>query len=247
MKLYASFGLGVALFINACNENSATNFNECPQDSICLYKEVSSTQYVIPDTYKAHIRINESDMLRKGGEIQPQSKKEIASTLNEVITLSKQSGFCEGGEYDLKANIQYKDGAARDTIGYTLRFDLKCNIPSKQKESYDKLISNIDSKIAQNTYISFLTPTLNIITTTESWQKAQSEAFNNALILAKEQAKQYSLIMNKKCTLSVANSLTYTPQNQEYLRVSSMSALSELPIPKEQEVNAKLQAKYICQ
>lgn len=247
MKLYASFGLGIALFMSACSENGKTSFNECPQDSTCLYKEISSTQYVMPDTYKAHIRINESDMLRKGGEIQAQAKKDIASTLNEVIALSKQSGFCEGGEYDLKANIQYKDGAARDTIGYTLRFDLECEIPSKQKESYTKLINDIDSKIAQNKYISFLAPTLSIVTTPESWQKAQNEAFNNALTLAKDQASQYALIIDKKCTLVVADALTHTPQNRDFFRASSMSAPLEFPISKEQEVSAKLQAKYICQ
>lgn len=247
MKIYASLSLGIALFLSACSENGKTSFNECPQDSICLYKEISSTRYIMPDTYKAHIHIGESDMLRKGGETQPQAKKEIVSTLNEIIALSKQSGFCEGGEYDLKANIQYKDGAARDTIGYTLKFNLECEIPSKQKESYDQLISAIDSKITQNKYISFLAPTLSVITTPESWQKAQNEAFNNALALAKDQANQYTLILNKKCTMAAADALAHTPQNRDFFRASSMSAPSELPIPKEQEVSAKLQIKYICQ
>ena len=139
--------VGFTLMISACSdEKNAFNTNECPKDALCLYKNVSFSQNIMPNAYKASIRITESDTLRKGGEIESATKKDIANTLNDIITLSKRKGFCEGGNHDLRPNIQYKDGAARDTVGYTLSFSLECDVPSKQKKDYDAFIADIDKK-----------------------------------------------------------------------------------------------------
>ena len=149
----------VAFMINACSsDNNALSTNECPQNTLCLYTNVSVSQNIMPNAYKANIRITESDTLRKGGEIEPTTKKDIANTLNDIIALSKKSGFCEGGNHDLRPNIQYKDGAARDTVGYTLGFSLECDVPSKKKKEYDSFIAEIDKKINKNKYLSFLAP-----------------------------------------------------------------------------------------
>lgn len=100
----------------------------------------------MPDVYKASIRITESDSLRKGGEIESSAKKEIANTLNDILNLNKERGLCEGGNYDLRPNIQYKDGAARDTVGYTLSFSLECDVPSEQK----KIMIILSSRLIKN-------------------------------------------------------------------------------------------------
>lgn len=248
--LYSSVAIGIALLLNACNEHKATSFNDCPQDSVCLYKDIASTQHILPDTYKAQIHIAENDTLRKGGEINPNVKKDIAITINEILTLSKQSGFCKGGQYDLRSNIQYKDGAAHDTIGYTLSFNLECDVPSQQKNDYDTLIKNIDSKINANKYLSFVAPTIQIIATPQALQQAQDEAFYEALKLAKEQSKNYASLLDKKCELTSADSVGNLPQAREFLKASNMSASAdsawELPIPKEQEITSKIRTKYIC-
>ncbi len=191
--------VGFTLMISACSdEKNAFNTNECPKNALCLYKNVSFSQNIMPNAYKASIRITESDTLRKGGEIESATKKDIANTLNDIITLSKRKGFCEGGNHDLRPNIQYKDGAARDTVGYTLSFSLECDVPSKQKES----------------------------------------------------AQEYSKILDKKCTLVSADAINNTLAPREFAKVSNMSASSdvswELPSPKEQEITAKIQVKYIC-
>ncbi len=205
--------VGFTLMISACSdEKNAFNTNECPKNALCLYKNVSFSQNIMPNAYKASIRITESDTLRKGGEIESATKKDIANTLNDIITLSKRKGFCEGGNHDLRPNIQYKDGAARDTVGYTLSFSLECDVPSKQKKDYD--------------------------------------AFGGALKLAKESAQEYSKILDKKCTLVSADAINNTLAPREFAKVSNMSASSdvswELPSPKEQEITAKIQVKYIC-
>ncbi|AAP76658.1 SIMPL domain-containing protein [Helicobacter hepaticus] len=243
--------VGFTLMISACSdEKNAFNTNECPKDALCLYKNVSFSQNIMPNAYKASIRITESDTLRKGGEIESATKKDIANTLNDIITLSKRKGFCEGGNHDLRPNIQYKDGAARDTVGYTLSFSLECDVPSKQKKDYDAFIADIDKKINKNKYLSFLAPNVNIIATPQAWQEAQDKTFGGALKLAKESAQEYSKILDKKCTLVSADAINNTLAPREFAKVSNMSASSdvswELPSPKEQEITAKIQVKYIC-
>lgn len=245
------FTLGALLFAAGCADEKPLNANECPQDALCLYKNVSFTENIMPNAYKANIRISESDMLRKGGEIEQSTKKDIANTLNEIITLSRQNNLCEGGNHDLRANIQYKDGAARDTVGYTLNFSLHCDVPSERKKDYDAFIASVDKKINKNKYLSFLAPNVNIIATPEAWQAAQDRAFSGALALANEHVEGYSKLVGKKCVLAFADSLGSVPTPREALKATNMSAPSadvgwELPTPKEQEVSVKIQAKYIC-
>ena len=243
----------VAFMINACSsDNNALSTNECPQNTLCLYTNVSVSQNIMPNAYKANIRITESDTLRKGGEIEPTTKKDIANTLNDIIALSKKSGFCEGGNQVLRPNIQYKDGAARDTVGYTLGFSLECDVPSKKKKEYDSFIAEIDKKINKNKYLSFLAPNVNVIATSESLQEAQDKAFEKALKLAKNKEDKYLKIAGKKCALSSADSLNTHSIQPKFARLetSNMSAYAdtswELPMPKEQEITAKIQVKYIC-
>lgn len=245
----------VAFIIGACSsENTALNGNECPQNALCIYKSVSISQAIIPNAYKANIRITESDTLRKGGEIEPSTKKDIADTLNDIISLSKKQELCEGGNHDLRPNIQYKDGAARDTVGYTLNFNLECNVPSKKKKEYDSFVADIDKKINKNKYLSFLAPNVNIIATPESLQEAQDKAFENALTFAKQKEGDYSRIVNKKCILSGADSMNapliqpkFALTRAESSNTTSYADTSwELPTPKEQEITAKVQVKYIC-
>ena len=221
----------VAFMINACSsDNNALSTNECPQNTLCLYTNVSVSQNIMPNAYKANIRITESDTLRKGGEIEPTTKKDIANTLNDIIALSKKSGFCEGGNHDLRPNIQYKDGAARDTV-YMNEYMFYIN---------------------KNKYLSFLAPNVNVIATSESLQEAQDKAFEKALKLAKNKEDEYSKIAGKKCALSSADSLNTHSIQPKFARLetSNMSAYAdtswELPMPKEQEITAKIQVKYIC-
>lgn len=239
----------VCFSFQACSDEVALNTNECPKDSLCLYKQVAFTQSIMPNAYKATIRITESDMLRKGGEIESSVKKDIANTLNEILALSKKDKFCEGGNYDLRPNIQYKDGAARDTVGYTLSFSLQCDVPREQKKDYDSLVANIDKKINKNKFLSFLAPNVSIIASPQSWQEAQDKAFSGALELAKSSAKIYSKSVDKKCHLASAES-----QGSGYGSAPELKAMSassdvnwELPIPKEQEITARLYIKYICE
>lgn len=240
----------IALFVVACSDERAVSVNECPKDALCLYKSVSSTQSIMPNAYKASIKITESDTLRKGGEIESSTKKDIANTLNEIIVLSKEKGFCEGGNHDLRPNIQYKDGAARDTVGYTLSFNLECDVPTEEKKSYDEFISSIDKKIDKNKYLNFISPNVNIIATPEAWQEAQDKAFNAAIALAQKSAQEYSKTLQKKCTLANADSGSSPIVPREFAKLSNMSVAEdtswELPTPKEQEVSAKIQVKYIC-
>lgn len=244
----------VAIGINACSDNkNSLDTNQCPQDAVCIYKDISISQNVMPNAYKANIRITESDTLRKGGEIESSVKKDIANTLNEITKLSKERGFCEGGNHDLRPNIQYKDGAARDTVGYTLSFSLECDVPSKKKAEYDTLIADIDKKINKNKYLSFLAPNVNIIITPEMWQKAQDDAFGTALEAAKNKEKHYSKILSKKCTIAQANETNTVSSQPDFARTTKVSNVSayadvswELPIPKGQDIVSKIQAKYVC-
>lgn len=243
-------GAMAVLGLSACSEDKAVGSNECPKDSLCLYKSVSSSQNIMPNAYKASIKITESDTLRKGGEIEPSVKKDIANTLNEILTLSKEKGFCEGGNHDLRPNIQYKDGAARDTVGYTLSFNLECDVPTEQKKSYDDFVSAIDKKIDKNKFLSFLSPNVNIIATPEAWQQAQDKAFNLAIASAQKSAEEYSKTLGKKCALVSADASSSPVVPREFAKLSNMSAAAdtswELPLPKEQEVSSKIQVKYIC-
>lgn len=246
--------LGSMFIFSGCNDDKkALQFNECPTSALCVYKIFSYTQNIIPNAYKAQVRITESDTLRKGGEIEPAVKKDIANTLNDIIALSKASNFCEGGNYDLHPNIQYKDGAARDTVGYTLNFNLECDVPQKQKKDYDQLIANIDKKINKNKYLTFLAPNVSIIATPQAWQEAQDKAFDGALNLANDATKDYAKMLNKKCYLSSADALNNNVSIQpRALKATANMSVSadiswELPTPKEQEVQAKIQVKYICQ
>ena len=243
----------MAFMMSACSDEPlALNTNECPQDALCLNTSISVSQNIMPNAYKASIRITESDTLRKGGEIESNVKKDIANTLNDIIGLSKKQDLCEGGNHELRPNIQYKDGAARDTVGYTLNFNLECDVPSKKKKEYDSLIAEIDKKINKNKYLSFLAPNVNIIATSESLQEAQDKAFESALQIAKEKEKDYSKITNTKCVLAGADSTNTHIIQPKIMRAeaSNMSAYAdtswELPIPKEQEITARIQVKYIC-
>lgn len=247
--------IGFAILISACSEQKGTlHSNECLQDTLCLYKNVSFSQHIMPNAYKASIRITESDTLRKGGEIAPNVKKDIANTLNDILALSKEHGFCEGGNHELRPNIQYKDGAARDTVGYTLNFNLECDVPSKKKKDYDTLIADIDKLINQNKYLSFLAPNVSIIATPQAWQEAQDKAFAGALGLAREKEDHYSKTLKQKCTLISADGSNNNSIQADFPRnakaTSNMSAYAdtswELPIPKELEITAKIQVKYIC-
>ncbi|WP_300449098.1 cystathionine gamma-synthase [uncultured Helicobacter sp.] len=243
-----------ALMLGACSsDKDVLSTNECPQNALCLYKNVSFTHNIMPNAYKASIRITESDTLRKGGEIESNTKKDIANTLNDILNLSKERGFCEGGNHDLRPNIQYKDGAARDTVGYTLNFNLECDVPSEKKKEYDTFIANIDKKINQNKYLSFLAPNVNVIATPQAWQDTQDKAFGGALELAKHKEKDYSKILNKHCILASADAMgnnTLQPEVMRMTKTSNVSAYAdvnwELPMPKEQEITAKIQVKYIC-
>ena len=246
----ASLSLGL-LFFTACSDDSTTlATNECPSHALCIYKNISFSQPIMPDVYKASIRITESDSLRKGGEIESSAKKEIANTLNDILNLNKEKGLCEGGNYDLRPNIQYKDGAARDTVGYTLSFSLECDVPSEQKKDYDNFIAAVDKKINKNKFLSFLAPNVTIIATPEAWQNTQDKAFAGALNLAKESQKELSGVLDKKCVLAGADGVNNAIAPREFAKLSNMSASAdiswELPAPKEQEVSAKIQVKYIC-
>lgn len=254
MKILSSISMifGLIFVFSACSDDNTLNHSECPENALCLYKNVSYSSNIMPNAYKATIRITESDTLRKSGEIESSTKKDIANTLNDIITLSKENGFCEGGNHELRPNIQYKDGAARDTVGYTLNFNLECDVPSEQKKQYDSFIANIDKKINKNKYLSFLAPNVSVIATPKSWQEAQDKAFGGALALAKDGEKHYSKILDKRCLLTSADGANSHIAQPEFrvAKTSNMSAYAdvswELPMPKEQEITAKIQVKYIC-
>jgi len=249
-SLYRYAFLATLIFVG-CSDNGkyAINHDECPLDSICLNREIGFTQNILPDTYKASVKITESDTLRKGGEIEQNTKKDIANTLNDILNLSKKHGFCEGGNHDLRPNIQYKDGAARDTVGYTLSFSLECDVPSELKKEYDSFISHIDKAINKNKYLSFLSPNVNVIATSNAWQEAQDMAFVGATKIAMESAKEYTELLDKKCAVANISAIN-SPMPREAIKLTNMSAAATtewaLPIPKEQEINVRIQVKYIC-
>lgn len=251
MRFYLLLLIGFLGF-SGCGESKSVKMDECLEDSLCIYTQLVATHSIIPNSYKANIKISESDALRNVGEGESSVKSEIANTINDILNASKDSGFCKGGGYELRPNIRYKDSVPINTIGYTLHFQLECDIKNEQKKQYDEFVASVDKLVSKNKYLAFIAPKVNAIATQDNYQEAYDSAFDKALSIAKDKQGHYSALLSKKCVLGSVDSLRAGAQPREAL-YSTMSVSNTqdeiswgLPTPKSQEIQAKIQAKYIC-
>ncbi|TLD96236.1 cystathionine gamma-synthase [Helicobacter jaachi] len=243
--------VAAALIMSACGSDEAVALNneQCPESATCLYKQFSTSQSVMPNAYKSAIRIQESNALRKIGEIESSVKEDIKDTLNDIVLLAKKSGFCEGGEYGLNPVSQYKEGAQGDTLGYTLHFDIRCNVQDERKKDYDNLIAAIEKKVNKNTYLAFLIPQVQNVISPEALKEAQNLAFQDALKDIQEASIQYSKMLRKKCSIAQIKdtpSLRPPLYAKDARALNSLAESSQLPIPAAQNLTLTLETKYIC-
>lgn len=199
------------------------------------------------------ININSSSLLRSRGELNNEIRRNITSSLNNVINEAKKGNICKGGGYSINPIISYDSNKNKTTSGQNIDFSLECKFLSKDLSAYNSLLANINKIVSSNKFLNLSQPKLNHKITNEEINLFKEELFETFLSDLDKVEDKYSKLLNKKCIINEINTMDnnfapmpiYKATNKSMALIAD-STISVEPIASDSNISIDINVGLIC-